>query len=123
MILTLVLIARSGCDLMCQHAEETRAAASSHGAVPACHDAGENQTPTQKQSHHHEIPKDCAHPQAVGDGPKFETKVVKPTQAAIAIEFPLFVAHFGINALTIQPAVGYGIKPPGPATSPSVLRI
>ena len=123
MILTLVLISQSGCDLFCQHREEARSAANSQGSVPACHDSGEHQAPTHKQSNNHEPPKDCVHPQAVGDNPKFETKVAKLTLVAIAIEFPSLDARFGANAFTDHPAVVHGIKPPGPPTSPSVLRI
>ena len=122
-ILTLVLIAQNGCNFFCQHGEETRSATNSQGPVQACHESGDHQAPTHNQSSNHEVPKDCVHPQAVGDNPKFETKIAKPTLVAIAIEFPSLDAHFGANAFTDHPVVVRGIKPPGPPTSPSVLRI
>ena len=121
-ILALVLFAQSGCDFFCQHVEETRTA-SSDEAEPACHDTGEHQTPAQNHSSNHEIPKDCAHPQAVGDNPKFDSKVVKPTQVPVAIEFPSLEAHLSVNVFSVRLASVQPIKPIGPPTSPAVLRI
>lgn len=123
MFLTLALVAQSGCDLWCQHAEEARSAANSQGTAAPCHDLGEHQTPAPKQSSNHEIPKDCVHPQAVGDNPKFEAKVAKATPVAIAMVFPSIEIRFGAIAFTNYPAHVLGIKPPGTPVSPAVLRI
>jgi hypothetical protein len=87
-VMTVVLVLQSGCDLWCQHAEQITSTTQSHdGAVPPCHGAGESQKDSKHQPVNHGAPKDCLHPQAADDNSKLQKKIVKATYPAAVIEF------------------------------------
>ena len=87
-VMTVVLILQTGCDLWCQHAEQMTSTTQSHGgAVPPCHGAGESQKESKHQHGDHGAPKDCLHPQAADDNSKLQNKIVKATFPVAAIEF------------------------------------
>src|SRR5262245_25293208 len=85
--MTLVLVLQTGCDLWCQHAQETVYAQLQGGAVPTCHGGGESEKDTKHQPANHGTSKDCLHPQAADDNSKLQSKIVKATHPVAVIQF------------------------------------
>ena len=94
-ILALALLLQSGCDLWCQHAEQIASANQlADGAVPPCHHAADSESDS-KNSHKHESPKDCLHPQAVvDDNAKLHGKVVKADLPATLVSVEIFAFRY-----------------------------
>jgi hypothetical protein len=86
-MMVLVLVLQTGCDLFCQHAEEMTSTQSHGGAVPPCHGAGESQKDSRHQPVNHSAPNDCLHPQAADDNFKLQNKIVTATYPVDVIEF------------------------------------
>src|SRR5678815_533146 len=121
-VITVVLVLQTGCDLWCQHAEHITSTTHSHGAaVPPCHGAGENQKNSKHQPVNHGAPKDCLHPQAADDNSKLQSKIVKATYPVAVIEssgLPMrFEAHEFLSLVVARNDVSRSSPPP------SVLRI
>ena len=120
-IVAMVLVFQSGCDLLCQQAEEI--ASMQQSTIPPCHDTGGHQKSGHQDRHgSHGSSQDCLHPEAADDSSKFQIKIVKANQ-------PIVVAGFSAIPLRLQFAIpvvatssgGGGISPSGPPAS--VLRI
>jgi hypothetical protein len=86
-VMALVLVLQTGCDLFCQHAEDVTSVPSHGGAVPPCHGAGESQKDSKHQPVNHGAPKDCLHPQAADDNSKLQNKIVKAAYPVAVTEF------------------------------------
>ena len=120
-VVVLALFLQSGCDLLCQHAEEVTSATPPPGtAVPPCHDT-EHRESDPKESRNHETPKDCIHPQATDDNSKLQTKMVKASQPVAIVEVADIHSHFQFHPVASYATVLDLIEPSG--TPSSILRI
>jgi hypothetical protein len=93
-VMALVLVMQTGCDLLCQHAEEMTSSQPHGGAAPPCHGAGESQKDSKHQPVNHGVPKDCLHPESADDNSKLQNKTVKATYPVAAIEFSSLPIRF-----------------------------
>jgi hypothetical protein len=120
-IVALALFLQSGCDLWCQHAEQTASVnPSQDGGVPPCHHAG-NGSSNPKHSGGNPEHKNCIHPQAANDNSKVQAKVIKFEQPISIIETPQTYAQAYFDHV-VPSGVSPGlIRQSGPPSS--ILRI
>ena len=119
-IVALALFLQSGCDLWCQHAQQTASAKESHeDAVPPCHHSGDGKShPKESRNQPHE---NCTHPQAVNDNSKSEAKISKVDQPAVLIHVAVLHWHIEFHHAVVGTTP---LSRLGPSGSPSaILRI
>jgi hypothetical protein len=122
LVVTFVLVLQSGCDFFCQHAEEMASQRVQGNAVPPCHSTGSGENSNHQDQHRdHQTAKDCLHLQAIDDGSKLQTKVVKASQpvAIVALATIQVLVHSRVPVLATD--FPSDVKPSGPSSP--VLRI
>lgn len=89
-ILAVSLFLQSGCDLWCQHAEQsTSVNPMQDGGVPPCHESQSgNDNSDPKHSDGSPEQSNCVHPQSADDNSKLQAKVIKVEQSIAIIDAP-----------------------------------